>query len=69
MKSMRKGWKKLMLGLWALGSCVNIWAQAVSVDSISIVSLMEQVEKATSYKIYTNTYLLDTPLSLFFFFY
>ena len=54
MKSMRKGWKKLMLGLWALGSCVNIWAQAVSVDSISIVSLMEQVEKATSYKIYTN---------------
>ena len=50
MKSLGKGWRQLMLGLLALGSCLDLWAQAVSTtDSISIITLMEQLEKATSY--------------------
>ena len=52
----RKRWMGLLMGLVVGSSGVELAAQtqdAVS-DSISIISLMEQVEQATSYKIYTN---------------
>ena len=53
---MKKKWMNLMLGLLALGTAPELSAQtqAVPSDSISIINLMEQVEKATSYKIYTD---------------
>ena len=53
---LRKRWMGLLMGLVVGSSGVELAAQtqdAVS-DSISIISLMEQVEQATSYKIYTN---------------
>ena len=55
-KSRMKSWKHRLLVLMALGSCLGMSAQVQtnSMDSISIISLMEQVEQATSYKIYTN---------------
>ena len=52
----RKRWIGLMLGCLAWGIGTEVVAQTpegVS-DSISIISLIEQVEKATPYKIYTN---------------
>ena len=48
-----KGWSRLILGL-LLGSALELSAQTVSTDSINILSLMEEVEKNTSYKIFTN---------------
>ena len=56
MKRTKKRWGKLLLGMMALGSCLNLSAQVqhAQTDSVSIISLMEQVEKATSYKIYTD---------------
>jgi len=55
-KSRMKSWKHRLLVLMTLGSCLGMSAQVQtnSMDSISIISLMEQVEQATSYKIYTN---------------
>ena len=53
---LRKRWMGLLMGLVVGSSGMELAAQtqgAVS-DSISIISLMEQVEQATSYKIYTN---------------
>ena len=54
-RNLIKGWSRLMLGL-LLGSTLELSAQnvMVSTDSISILSLMEEVEKNTSYKIFTN---------------
>ena len=52
----RKRWIGLMLGCLAWGIGTEVVAQTpegVS-DSLSIISLIEQVEKATPYKIYTN---------------
>ena len=56
MKRTKKRWRKLLLGMMALGGCLNLSAQVqhAQMDSVSIISLMEQVEKATSYKIYTD---------------
>ena len=56
MGRMKNRWKYLMLGCLAWGGGLGLSAQtqAVPTDSISIISLMEQVEKATSYQIYTN---------------
>ena len=42
-----------MLGLLAWGGCLELFAQ-VQTDSISVINLMEQIEEATSYKIYTD---------------
>ena len=55
-KNRMKAWSLLLTGLLAWGGCMNAQAQtpAVATDSISIISLMEQVEENTSYKIYTN---------------
>ena len=51
-----KGWSWMVLGLLVLGSWLKLPAQIVEAptDSVSIVTLMEQVEKNTSYKIYTS---------------
>ena len=56
MKRTKKRWGKLLLGMMALGGCLNLSAQVqhAQTDSVSIISLMEQVEKDTSYKIYTD---------------
>ena len=56
MKRTKKRWGKLLLGMMALGSCLKLSAQVqhAQTDSVSIISLMEQVEKVTSYKIYTD---------------
>ena len=56
MKRTKKRWGKLLLGMMALGGCLNLSAQVqhAQTDSVSVISLMEQVEKATSYKIYTD---------------
>ena len=56
MKRTKNRWGKLLLGLMALGSCLKLSAQVqhVQTDSVSIISLMDQIEKATSYKIYTD---------------
>ena len=56
----RLGKIKWALGLFMLGSCLNLSAQShlVSTDSVSVFTLMEQVEKNTSYKIYTD---MSTP--------
>ena len=56
MKRTKKRWGKLLLGMMALGGCLNLSAQVqhAQTDSVNIISLMEQVEKATSYKIYTD---------------
>ena len=53
---MKNRWGKLLLGLMALGSCLKLSAQVqhVQTDSVSIISLMDQIEKETSYKIYTD---------------
>ena len=53
---MKKKWMKLMLGWLALGVAPQLSAQTKTVvpDSVSVIHLMEQVEKATSYKIYTD---------------
>ena len=47
---------KWVLGLLVLGSCLKLSAQSPSAssDSISVFTLMEQVEKKTSCKIYTD---------------
>ena len=51
-----KGWILLIMGWLLGGGCLTVTAQTsvASTDSISIISLMEQVEKNTSYKIYTT---------------
>ena len=56
MKRTKKRWGKLLLGMMALGGCLNLSAQVqhAQTDSVNIISLMEQVEKVTSYKIYTD---------------
>ena len=56
MKRTKNRWGKLLLGLMALGSCLKLSAQVqhVQTDSVSIISLMDQIEKVTSYKIYTD---------------
>ena len=53
---LRKRWMGLLMGLVVGSSGVELAAQTQDAfsDSISIISLMEQVEQATSYKIYTN---------------
>ena len=53
---MKNRWGKLLLGVMALGSCLKLSAQVqhVQTDSVSIISLMDQIEKETSYKIYTD---------------
>lgn len=53
---MKDRWISLVLGCLTLGFGSELVAQTqpVGTDSISIISLMEQVEKATPYKIYTN---------------
>ena len=52
----RKRWIGLMLGClaWSIGTEVVAQTPEGVSDSISIISLIEQVEKATPYKIYTN---------------
>lgn len=57
MRRMKSGWRQLMLGLLAWGGCLELFAQ-VQTDSISVINLMEQIEEATSYKIYTS---ISTP--------
>ena len=54
-RRMMKRWSWLMLGL-LLGSSLQLSAQTpdAPADSISILTLMEQVETTTSYRIYTN---------------
>ena len=51
---------KWALGLFMLGSSFNLSAQShlAVTDSVSVFTLMEQVEKNTSYKIYTD---ISTP--------
>ena len=50
------GKMKWALGMFVLGSCLKLSAQSslVSTDSINVFTLMEQVEKKTSCKIYTD---------------
>ena len=52
----RKRWMGLLMGLIVGSSGMELAAQTQGTvsDSISIIRLMEQVEQATSYKIYTN---------------
>ncbi len=52
----RKRWMGLLMGLMVGSSGMELAAQTQGTvsDSINIISLMEQVEQATSYKIYTN---------------
>ena len=52
----RKRWMGLLIGLMVGSSGMELAAQTQGTvsDSISIIRLMEQVEQATSYKIYTN---------------
>ena len=52
----RKRWMGLLMGLMVGSSGMELAAQTQGTvsDSISIIRLMEQVEQATSYKIYTN---------------
>ena len=52
----RKRWMGLLMGLMVGSSGMELAAQTQGTvsDSISISRLMEQVEQATSYKIYTN---------------
>ena len=52
----RKRWMVLLMGLIVGSSGMELAAQTQGTvsDSISIIRLMEQVEQATSYKIYTN---------------
>jgi hypothetical protein len=57
MRRMKSGWRQLILGLLAWGGCLESFAQ-VQTDSISVINLMEQIEEATSYKIYTS---ISTP--------
>jgi len=56
MKRFRNEQIKWILGLLVLWGCPELLAQSrhASTDSISIFTLMEQVEKMTSYKIYTD---------------
>ena len=56
MKRFRNERIKWVLGLLVLWSCPKLLAQShlAFTDSISIFTLMEQVEKVTSYKIYTD---------------
>ena len=56
MKRFRNERMKWILGLLVLWSCPELMAQShvASADSVSIFTLMEQVEKKTSYKIYTD---------------
>lgn len=53
---LRKRWMGLLMGLMVGSSGMELAAQTQGTvsDSISIIRLMEQVEQATSYKIYTN---------------
>ena len=52
----RKRWMGLLMGLMVGSSGMELAAQTQGTvsDSINIIRLMEQVEQATSYKIYTN---------------
>ena len=52
----RKRWMGLLMGLIVGSSGMELAAQTQGTvsDSINIIRLMEQVEQATSYKIYTN---------------
>lgn len=52
----RKRWMGLLMGLMvgSFGMGLAAQTQGTVSDSISIIRLMEQVEQATSYKIYTN---------------
>lgn len=52
----RKRWMGLLMGLMvgSFGMGLAAQTQGIVSDSISIIRLMEQVEQATSYKIYTN---------------
>lgn len=55
-KKIERGWK-IFMAIWLLlGSNGVLMAQvqSASTDSIDVISLMEQVEKSTSYKIYTD---------------
>ena len=56
MKRFRNEQIKWILGLLVLWGCPELLAQSrhTSTDSVSIFTLMEQVEKMTSYKIYTD---------------
>ena len=56
MERIKNSWRNLLLALLWWGSSMNLFAQtqSVSSDSISIIDLIEMVETATSYKIYTN---------------
>ena len=56
MERIKNRWGNLLLALLLWGSSINLSAQtqSVSSDSISIIDLIEMVETATSYKIYTN---------------
>ena len=56
MERIKNSWRNLLLALLLWGSSINLFAQtqSVSSDSISIMDLIEMVETATSYKIYTN---------------
>lgn len=53
---MERKWMFLLLGwiAWGTSSQLSAQAQTVVSDSVSIIHLMEQVERATSYKIYTD---------------
>lgn len=53
---MERKWLFLLLGwiAWGTGSQLSAQTQTVVSDSVSIIHLMEQVERATSYKIYTD---------------
>ncbi len=56
MERVSNGWKLLLFSLLVWRGCLDVSAQTqvVSTDSIRFVDLIEQVEKATSYKIYTD---------------
>lgn len=53
---MERKWMFLLLGwiAWGTSSQLSAQTQTVVSDSVSIIHLMEQVERATSYKIYTD---------------
>lgn len=55
-RKVRIVWSRCLFGLLSLTGCLNLSAQNVSVspDSVSVFSLMEQLEQGTSYKVYTD---------------
>ena len=55
-KKIERGWK-IFMAIWLLlgnNGVLMAQVQSASTDSIDVISLMEQVEKSTSYKIYTD---------------